>query len=225
MWFNSEILNRPCECKSESLLVDVGASCRKTMADRSNNKDTEDDSDAGKEAWGLSKSKAILRTGLLNGTIKPHMKPKEVFNMNPQEHGKWNYNNWANNLRNLRNSIKRDRGRMQKDVLAYGHDLAIVNEYRKSLSNPKPRWRGSSAERLLKQDIDEGKHLSMKPRFLHQTRSEYRIFDLMVFRKHIYQEVDSRPKREMRFQRKKKNWKYPELHKDHPRLQDQDNQS
>ena len=43
--------------------------------------------------------------------------------------------------------------------------------------------------------------------------------NLDVFRKHIYQEVDSRPKRAIRFEKKKATFKYPELHKNHPRLQ------
>ena len=42
----------------------------------------------------------------------------------------------------------------------------------------------------------------------------------MAVHRYIYPEVDSRPKRTMRFLKKKKKWKYPELHKDHPRLQD-----
>jgi len=39
----------------------------------------------------------------------------------------------------------------------------------------------------------------------------FMFFELEKFGKHIYQEIDSRPKREMRFQKKKKAWLYPEL--------------
>lgn len=170
------------------------------------------------EAWALSKSKSILRTGLLNGTILPSMKPKEIFDMHPEEHSKWEYTNWTNNLRNLRHAIEKDNKRMHDDMLSYGHDLAIVNALRAANPNRKPRWRGSEAAKRLKEDVDKGKHLEMKPSTLHQTRPEYLVFDLDVFRKHIYQEVDSRPKRAYRFEKKKKAWKYPELHKERPDL-------
>ena len=35
---------------------------------------------------------------MLNNTIKPEMKPKQIFEMHPEEHGKWEYTNWTNNL-------------------------------------------------------------------------------------------------------------------------------
>ena len=136
----------------------------------------------------------------------------------PEEHSKWEYTNWTNNLRNLRHAIEKDNKRMHDDMLSYGHDLAIVNALRAANPNQKPRWRGSEAAKRLKEDVDKGKHLEMKHSTLHQTRPEYLVFDLDVFRKHIYQEIDSRPKRAYCFEKKKKAWKYPELHKEHPDL-------
>ena len=186
-----------------------------------------------KEAWTLSKSKVILRQGSLNGTITEHMKPKEVLLMNPDEHGKWKCSNWSNNLRNLRKSIHRDRGRMESDVMSCGHDLAIVKALRAANPNPlKPKWRGSNAERLLKKDIDDDKHNQIDPSTgnkilpskLRMSRPECQAFDLTVFRKHIHQEVDSRPKGDIRFECKKKAWKCPELHQDHPRVKQSDDE-
>lgn len=175
--------------------------------------DAGEDNDDEKEAWALSKSKAMLRMGLLNGSITSNMGPKQIYEMD-LEHSKWGYTNWCNNLRNLRAAIERDRGRMARDCIAYGHDFAIVKEYQ--ATNPrrqaKPKWRGSEAERLLKIDVDNGKHLEMKPFFLHQTNEAYQMFDLAVFGKHIYQEIDRRPKQAIRFEKKKRGWKYPELH-------------
>lgn len=167
------------------------------------------------EAWAKSASKAILRAGLLSGEITDAMKPKQVWNLHPTEHGKWNYNNWSSNLRTLRNAVQRDRTRMQKDCIAYGHDLAIVRSLR---DNSKTPWHRSAAAPLLKQDVKDGKHKEQKPKDLHKSRPEYEEFDLPAFRKHIYQEKDAEPKRAVRFERKKKRWQYPELHEDHPRL-------
>jgi hypothetical protein len=65
-------------------------------------------------------------------------------------------------------------------------------------------WHKSEANELLKKDIDADKHLLMKPALLHRTRKEYEEFTLEVFRKRIYQEVDSRSKRAYRFEKKNK---------------------
>jgi hypothetical protein len=173
------------------------------------------------EAWEKSESKALLRSGLLSGEITPAMKPLEIHRLHPEAHGKWRYPNWSNNLRNLRVAVERDTSRMQRDAISYGHDLAMVKSSREA--GAKPVWHRSSAPALLKKDVDDGKHKQLKPAALYASRPEYQVFDLSVFRKHIYQEADSRPKREYRFEKKKKGWKYPELHKDHPRLQDGSN--
>ena len=54
------------------------------------------------------------------------------------------------------------------------------------------RWEGSEAERLLRLDMDEGKHEAMAPRLLYAERREYREFPLHVFRGHIHQEKRTR---------------------------------
>ena len=53
----------------------------------------------------------------------------------------------------------------------------------------RPRWEGSAAEALLKQDMDEGYHLAKRPFALYDSRPEYKVFDLDVFRGHIDQEI------------------------------------
>ena len=55
-----------------------------------------------------------------------------------------------------------------------------------------PQWKGSEAQRLLKIDMDEGKHLQKKPRLFQKDRPEYQEFPGQVFRNHIYQELRSR---------------------------------
>jgi hypothetical protein len=53
----------------------------------------------------------------------------------------------------------------------------------------EPRWEGSEAVRLLRLDMDEGKHHTMRPRDLYQTRPQYyENYPLTVFRGHIDQE-------------------------------------
>ena len=137
--------------------------------------------------------------------------------MNPEEHKKWPYDNWKASFKRLKEAIARDKGRMLVDKANYEHDLAIVKSQRQG---PEP-WHRSECPNLLKQDIDDGKHLTMTPKQMYEQpdRPQYRAtVTLDQFRKHIHQEKDSRPKREHRFAKKKKAWKFPELHKDHPRL-------
>jgi hypothetical protein len=57
----------------------------------------------------------------------------------------------------------------------------------------EPWWPGSEAQRLLALDVDDNKHITMKPRQLYNTRAEYYDnYPLQVFRDHIYQEVKLR---------------------------------
>lgn len=172
------------------------------------------------ETWAKSKSKALLRAGIISGAITADMKPKMVRAMNPEEHGNWAYDNWVNNLRNLRNAITRDRGRMARDAVAYGQTFQTARTLFPPAAAAKPVWHLTDAPRFLKEDIDDGKNKEMSPRDLHQTRDEYKLFPLKEFRKHIYQEIDCRPKRDMRFERKKNKFTYPELHVNHPRLRE-----
>ena len=173
------------------------------------------------EEWRNSRSKALLRTELLSGQITSEMKPLQIYNRNPEIHGagNWTYTNWANNLRTLRKGIERDRNRMLEDVRAYAEDLDTLDSIGRGHKHHTPFFK-TPAYKLLKEDIDKEQHLEKKPSQLHQTREEYKPMELTKFRKHIYQEKDSRAKREIRFEKKKKAWKYPELHEDHPRLQD-----
>jgi hypothetical protein len=78
------------------------------------------------------------------------------------------------------------------DSAALAHDRRI---HPKAANNHRgePRWEGSDAERLLRQDMDEGKHKTMKPQLLYNMRNEYyENYPLKIFREHIYQEEKRR---------------------------------
>jgi len=183
----------------------------------------------GESVWITSESRAVIVRGLLSGQITPQMKPKQIQSLNPSEHAKWtttknSYNNWAKRVGTLRKSYALDHSRMLEDIKAYGHDLQIVKG--KRTATDKPAFHRSAAFQLLKQDIKDGALFDKKPKELWQSREEYFLmFGLREFRKHIYQELDSESKRAIRFEKKKKKWKYPELHKDHPRLKTGSNDS
>lgn len=58
----------------------------------------------------------------------------------------------------------------------------------------------------------------MKPSLLYETQEAYKKFDVAVFWKHTYQEIDRRPKQAIWFEKKKRGWKYPELHQKNKKL-------
>lgn len=45
------------------------------------------------------------------------------------------------------------------------------------------------AKELLRRDVENRVHKHFKPRFIHQARREYKVFDYQVFKHRIYQEV------------------------------------
>jgi hypothetical protein len=79
---------------------------------------------------------------------------------------------------------------MLSDCEAYGHDVSLVKESRSAEGPQMILWHESTARGLLKQDINEGKHIQLAPLDLYSTRDEYKAFSLKMFRNHIYQEVD-----------------------------------
>ena len=112
---------------------------------------------------------------------------------------------------------------MVQDCLSYGHDRAIVNSLCAASADPeKVPWHKSEAFKSLKEDVQAAEHKKKKPKDLHESKEEYKAFELDEFRPHIYQIADSEAKRAIRFERKKKAWKWPEVHEDHPRLKETD---
>lgn len=150
--------------------------------------------------WKNSPAKELLRLDIIEKRVTEMMEPQTVYMMRP-EFQLYVYKNFATNLGNLCKAVAANIARMQTDCEAYGHDLARIEQLEEGIEQPI-MWHTSPACQLLKRDINEGKHLNMPPAFLHQTRPEYILFDLTVFRKHIHQEVDSRNKRALRFGKK-----------------------
>jgi hypothetical protein len=141
--------------------------------------------------WRTSHAKVLLIKDIVDGTIDDDMAPKQVFVMRP-EFQLYTYNNFATNLRNLRKTVAKQQDLADDDEAAFAHDELLglrVN------SKPYPRWQGSVAEQLLKQDIDNGRHVSMKPRELKESRAEYGPYPGTIFRDHIHQELRARMER------------------------------
>ena len=55
--------------------------------------------------------------------------------------------------------------------------------------NGVPLWDdGSDAQRLLKEDMEKGEYVKLKPKDFWLSRTEFQVYELRVFRDHIYQE-------------------------------------
>jgi hypothetical protein len=116
------------------------------------------------------------------------MTPRDAYLHRPEFAEFDGYANFPSRLRGARQQIASKNNRASSDSAALAHDRKI---YPKAASNHRgePRWEGSEAERLLRKDMDEGKHNQMRPELLYYTRKDYHEnYPLKVFREHIYQE-------------------------------------
>jgi len=134
-----------------------------------------------------------------DGTVKLTMHPAQVYVMRPEFH-QFDYDFFAKRLESLQESLGELKELAQIDAQALAHDLALG--MRKN-SKPYPVWQGSVAERMLKEDLEAGADLVMKPEQLKATRPEYKDWPLDVFRNHIHQELRERKERPYWLNRKK----------------------
>jgi hypothetical protein len=144
--------------------------------------------------WKNSIARKLLEEDLRSGKIPLEgdvMKPQDVFLQRPEYAEFCEYEDFPRRLRELRKQISRKNERALVAANALSHDRRIYPKERTDKTG-KVRWEGSEAERLLRLDIDAGKHETMAPKLLYAERREYQEFPLKVFRNHIYQEQRTR---------------------------------
>jgi hypothetical protein len=158
--------------------------------------------------WQGSQARKLLVDDLVSGLIPLEskgdcgMQPRDVYNMRP-EFREFPYEKFRDQLRSLRNQISKKKESALSDCAALAHDETI---HPKKLTNHRGelRWEGSVAQQLLRLDMNDGKHKSMKPSELYSSRLAYSEHcSLGTFREHIYQET--RLRRKLRFGAHKKN--------------------
>jgi hypothetical protein len=153
-------------------------------------------------SWRNSDAKKLLLEWILEGRVAG-MKPKQVYALD-DIFKPFKYDNFVGNLNRLRKKVGTRLVLVEFDQAAFDHDQLL---YPTSATTQRgyPRWPGHEAKRLLKEDIDEGKHETMTPLALYKTRpAEYGQFPLDVFRDHLYQEVRGRKERGYWLNKKKK---------------------
>lgn len=144
------------------------------------------------ENWRTSKGRELLLADVRSGTIHADMDDEEAFQSRPEfavgeslEEAK----------RLFEGRLKSARGIIGRKNTRASSELALLREDRKVHPPPptnhrgEPRWEGSVAQKLLKQDVAEKKHVGMKPSEFHQTRPEYQAYPPKVIKGHVEQEV------------------------------------
>ena len=153
-----------------------------------------------KKKWQGSKAKQILHDALAKGEDEKGNKvsvrsgkgqyPRDIYKLFKdlpefQESDFGNQKLFGDRLRRLRESVIEKKCLAAKDLSALKNSLEIH-------PIPNKRMFVDVALPYLRVDMDNGLHLTTKPRELHKTRPEYQEFELDTFRKHIHQEVYTR---------------------------------
>lgn len=157
--------------------------------------------------WAGSEGRRMLKEDILAGTVNDTSDPLVVYESRI-EFKVHKFNNFKSNMANLLEAIYSDYERLELDAEVYGHDMAFIAATRPH-NLPRP-WHRSPCRLFLEKDIDDQKHLQVDddgkkvtPKFLYESRPEYKEFSLKIFRGHLYQELDKRAKKEYRFEKKK----------------------
>jgi hypothetical protein len=153
--------------------------------------------------WKDSTAKQMLTKDLNDGMVTPDMKPKQVFQMREELYTPY-AKNFASNYRSLQRSILALHTRRDEDDAWVAHDRLLCPPQAVD-PHGYPRWDGSAAQRLLKQDVAVGKHEELRPKELRSTRIEYMQFPLKTFRDHIHQEKNSEHQKSYWLNRGKKD--------------------
>lgn len=147
--------------------------------------------------WRKSKARNYLCSLLATGELpdRHSIKPKEVFDkyckQRPEFKHFQDYKDlkFASKLLYLRNMMKDRSDRSKEDAAALAHDRLIFPPPTEDTKG-RPIWAESRAKNLLVEDIKNGKHKTMKPKVLYESRDEYHAdYDQDFFREKIYQEV------------------------------------
>lgn len=154
-------------------------------------------------AWEIAKP--ILQKYYLDGTITDAMKPRVVWEMQP-EFVDVKYENFRNNFARMKKTIKDQKYRAEIDEAGYLNDISLYP----LAKDTDGYWDGSEAQKLLKQDIGMKRHEQMKPEYLWLSRPQYQQFLLKKFRDHIHQELRSERETNYWIVKKKKKQKAEE---------------
>jgi hypothetical protein len=129
--------------------------------------------DAVLDDWAKSKTKAILESMIIKREMpEDDWPPARVYELK-DEFKKTHYRHqFVSGLRRLRNEIKMCKVGVNFDHQAIDHDRRL---YRAATITQQgcPRWPGSEAQPVMKQDVNNQVHLNMTPKQFYESRPEY----------------------------------------------------
>ena len=144
-----------------------------------------------KDDWLHSRGRTLLMEALRTGEIpldSTEMSWKEAFQLHPEFAEHDGARLFQSRLSSARRQIreKKQRGEAEMALLAQDRQVFPIPA---TNHRGEPRWEGSTAQALLKQDVEAKKHEQYKPQDFYDSRPEYKSWPLQVIRKHIEQEV------------------------------------
>jgi hypothetical protein len=139
------------------------------------------------EPWKKSKAKKLLMQDIVDGKVTREMGSMVIFNMRP-EYKMYKYACFQTNLRNLRKALDKLKHAADETKIAYDNFIQL-NPPATTTFYGYPVWEKSQAQTLLRNDITSGVGSNLAHRDLWQTRQEYKIYPLKVFREHVYTEI------------------------------------
>ena len=143
------------------------------------------------EYWGTSETKELLKKDILTGKVTDSMSIKQVWESR-SEYNVIKYELFRSRLYALKKQLKTSKQRAMDDEKDYLHDRNLIPKPTENAIG-LPVWNGSVAEKLLKEDLDNGLYIPGKVQQLHKSRKEYvDFFSLTVFRGRIHQEIQKR---------------------------------
>jgi hypothetical protein len=150
--------------------------------------------------WRVHPARKILKEALVNGDIPSDynrqggpnyaLKPRMIYDeyKTNKAFAGMSGKEFADKLNRLRNIVEKRNKRVVDDMHAFE---VFRNNFPVQPTNHRgePRWEGSQAQALLKQDIEMGRDLEFhRMRLLWLSRPEYQQFTRKVFLGHIDQE-------------------------------------
>jgi len=148
--------------------------------------------------WRNSTAKQLVAQDVIDGLIplEGDIDVLAIFNDLYADHSffanfPFDETRYKSRFESIRKAVKRLQQWAQYDSEKITEDLTLHPPPATNIKG-ELRWKGSEAESFLKEDMEQGIHLQLKPSEFRQTREAYKLFGLKVFRKHIDQAKQSK---------------------------------
>ena len=185
--FNAEPTDKPV---IEGFLMKLNNRCNlvvlSLLASHDNNKkETAMQGRTNSPDWRSSATKKLLFDDLVAGRLDGKM-PRHAQATRP-EYLAMDKTKFGSRFCMLCKSVRKDKACADLDNQAV---VEFLN-HRPTLppTTNQPRWDGSAAQRQLRIDVQENRHVNITPQAFQATNEVYRTFSPGAFRNHIYQEV------------------------------------